>query len=368
MISITGGKDLTLFEVDEAATRIREEVDQDANIIVGATFDETLEGIIRVSVVATGIDNAEQMAARAKPAAGCAGGCSRARAGKSSCRPDGKAARRHRQDGRAGHASPQAPPRRRSRRRAAPRSSRSAPRSRRLPLPLRRPRRLRRQRPPPTATCRSARCRRSRRCSRSRRPSRSSMHESRAAGRLHPARAGEDAACARPGCRSSRSLPMHRPERNPPGARRGGPRASAEERACRCCSVSPMSASAGATRRPSRRSPPVPRVRPCRRCRRPRPSRRACRCRSVRLRNSARPSQCPSTRAARRRRDLIRTVGRRRCKPATGRRSSGYPRLPAAPDQLTFCNNRPRRSDIPALRDRDILLSEQRLSSASQDH
>ena len=58
LISITGGKDLTLFEVDEAATRIREEADQDANIIVGATFDETLEGIVRVSVVATGIDNA----------------------------------------------------------------------------------------------------------------------------------------------------------------------------------------------------------------------------------------------------------------------------------------------------------------------
>ncbi|MGL5167876.1 MAG: cell division protein FtsZ [Afipia sp.] len=56
LISITGGKDLTLFEVDEAATRIREEVDNDANIIVGATFDETLEGVIRVSVVATGID------------------------------------------------------------------------------------------------------------------------------------------------------------------------------------------------------------------------------------------------------------------------------------------------------------------------
>ena len=69
LISITGGKDLTLFEVDEAATRIREEVDQDANIIVGATFDESLEGIIRVSVVATGIDNAAQMAARNKPAA-----------------------------------------------------------------------------------------------------------------------------------------------------------------------------------------------------------------------------------------------------------------------------------------------------------
>ncbi len=58
LISITGGRDLTLYEVDEAATRIRGEVDQDANIIVGATFDESLDGIIRVSVVATGIDNA----------------------------------------------------------------------------------------------------------------------------------------------------------------------------------------------------------------------------------------------------------------------------------------------------------------------
>ncbi len=58
LISITGGRDLTLFEVDEAATRIREEVDPDANIILGATFDEELEGIIRVSVVATGIDRA----------------------------------------------------------------------------------------------------------------------------------------------------------------------------------------------------------------------------------------------------------------------------------------------------------------------
>jgi cell division protein FtsZ len=57
IVSITGGNDLTLFEVDEAATRIREEVDQDANIIVGATFDESLEGVVRVSVVATGIDN-----------------------------------------------------------------------------------------------------------------------------------------------------------------------------------------------------------------------------------------------------------------------------------------------------------------------
>jgi cell division protein FtsZ len=64
LISITGGKDLTLYEVDEAATRIREEVDKDANIIVGATFDESLEGIIRVSVVATGIDRVVKADAR----------------------------------------------------------------------------------------------------------------------------------------------------------------------------------------------------------------------------------------------------------------------------------------------------------------
>src|SRR6201995_1036068 len=71
LISITGGKDLTLFEVDEAATRIREEVDHDANIIVGATFDEALDGVIRVSVVATGIEQAllSRNAATPAPAA-----------------------------------------------------------------------------------------------------------------------------------------------------------------------------------------------------------------------------------------------------------------------------------------------------------
>jgi cell division protein FtsZ len=63
LISITGGNDLTLFEVDEAATRIREEVDPEANIILGATFDGALDGTIRVSVVASGIDLAAQMAA-----------------------------------------------------------------------------------------------------------------------------------------------------------------------------------------------------------------------------------------------------------------------------------------------------------------
>ncbi len=56
LINITGGDDLTLFELDEAANRIREEVDPEANIIVGSTLDDQLGGMMRVSVVATGID------------------------------------------------------------------------------------------------------------------------------------------------------------------------------------------------------------------------------------------------------------------------------------------------------------------------
>jgi cell division protein FtsZ len=56
LINITGGTDMTLFEVDEAANRIREEVDPDANIIFGSTFDEKLAGKMRISVVATGIE------------------------------------------------------------------------------------------------------------------------------------------------------------------------------------------------------------------------------------------------------------------------------------------------------------------------
>ncbi|MBV7409374.1 cell division protein FtsZ [Maritimibacter sp. DP1N21-5] len=62
LINITGGYDLTLFELDEAANRIREEVDQDANIIVGSTLDTDMEGMMRVSVVATGIDAVESHA------------------------------------------------------------------------------------------------------------------------------------------------------------------------------------------------------------------------------------------------------------------------------------------------------------------
>ncbi len=62
LINITGSHDMTLFELDEAANRIREEVDGDANIIVGSTLDPSMEGVMRVSVVATGIDaNEAQM-------------------------------------------------------------------------------------------------------------------------------------------------------------------------------------------------------------------------------------------------------------------------------------------------------------------
>jgi cell division protein FtsZ len=64
LINITGGMDMTLFEVDEAANRIRDEVDPDANIIFGSTFDEKLEGKLRVSVVATGIDAMAQQQPR----------------------------------------------------------------------------------------------------------------------------------------------------------------------------------------------------------------------------------------------------------------------------------------------------------------
>ena len=56
LINITGGHDLTLFELDEAANIIREKVDPEANIIVGSTLDTSMEGRLRVSVVATGID------------------------------------------------------------------------------------------------------------------------------------------------------------------------------------------------------------------------------------------------------------------------------------------------------------------------
>ncbi len=59
LINITGGEDITLFEVDEAANRVRAEVDEDAYIIIGSAFDQSMEGTMRVSVVATGLEAAE---------------------------------------------------------------------------------------------------------------------------------------------------------------------------------------------------------------------------------------------------------------------------------------------------------------------
>ncbi len=64
LINVIGGLDMTLFEVDEAINRIRDEVDPDANIIFGSTFDQTMNGAMRVSVVATGIEAASMVQPR----------------------------------------------------------------------------------------------------------------------------------------------------------------------------------------------------------------------------------------------------------------------------------------------------------------
>ncbi len=64
IINITGGKDITLYEVDEAANRIKQEIDEEANIIYGTTCDDRLEGVVRVSIVATGIDANSNLSAK----------------------------------------------------------------------------------------------------------------------------------------------------------------------------------------------------------------------------------------------------------------------------------------------------------------
>ena len=276
LISITGGKDLTLFEVDEAATRIREEVDQDANIIVGATFDETLDGIIRVSVVATGIEQAQIARNAGRP------GASRPpRAAAATTSPDNRLAEltaRLRAD-----------------------NARLAERAQKLePRPRRRRSRLA-QPPPPAAhvqQCRACGARRDRRGGRSETAA-AGADPARVLWRRHgpPDRAEADAVpgsqrgrprrdpssrrrpkpssrrrpnarrSARRGCRSSRTCRCRRrPKSGRPAAR---PRKSIRRSpGCRCCSASPMSASAAATKRPSRRSRPAPPVRRWRRCRR----------------------------------------------------------------------------------------------------
>ncbi len=78
LINITGGEDMTLFEVDLAANRIREEVDEEANIIFGSAIDETLTGKVRVSVVATGIDTPVQRTAERPKLVAVGGGAAQA--------------------------------------------------------------------------------------------------------------------------------------------------------------------------------------------------------------------------------------------------------------------------------------------------
>ena len=98
LINITGGHDLTLFELDEAANRIREEVDPDANIIVGSTLDDEMAGVMRVSVVATGIDATQSNAETPLPRRSMA----------APLKPAGRA-RAFRFDGAAGNRSPERP-------------------------------------------------------------------------------------------------------------------------------------------------------------------------------------------------------------------------------------------------------------------
>ena len=228
LISITGGKDLTLFEVDEAATRIREEVDQDANIIVGATFDESLDGIIRVSVVATGIEQALiSRNARRRGGRDQRGGFGH-HAGKSPGRSDRAAARRQcapcraRPEAGSPGAGGRAAPQRAQAASNVPRSPRSPRRS------LRKPRsRLHRCSPLPMATSRFARSRRSRHCSRIT-TSRASRPRSRDARNLHPA-SGRTSARPRAKDAEIRGSADAGAERNPAGPRRGRGGASAKD-------------------------------------------------------------------------------------------------------------------------------------------
>ena len=236
LISITGGKDLTLFEVDEAATRIREEVDQDANIIVGATFDESLDGVIRVSVVATGIEQAliSRNAARRRPRPlANAGGADR-HAGKPPRRSDRAAARRQRSGW------PNAPHKLEApaagaggRRRAAPRAAeqrrtRGARRDRRRGRPGSPAAGRRRCSRPPMATSRFARSRRSRRCSRIMTSRAPRLSEPATPGDLHPA-GGRAAAGPRAPDAEVRGPADAGAGRNPAGPRRSRGGASAED-------------------------------------------------------------------------------------------------------------------------------------------
>ena len=282
LISITGGKDLTLFEVDEAATRIREEVDQDANIIVGATFDETLDGIIRVSVVATGIEQAQIARNAAAPAVAVTNApapqrqrrriaawpisplaCAPTmRASPSAPRSSNRQPLRCRRMHRRTHRLLPPPPRRRRSVRPTTSSVLRWPRSPRLSP------RKHRCSPRPMATSRFVRSRRSRPCSRIIRTVAAPNRQSRRRRPKCSSRRPPNVRRSAPrGCRNSRTFRCRRrPKSGRPAAT---PRKNIRRRpGCRCCSAWPMSASAAETKRLSRRSLPGPPVRPWRRCRR----------------------------------------------------------------------------------------------------
>ncbi len=253
LINITGGDDMTLFEVDQAANRIREEVDEEANIIFGSAIDENSAGRIRVSVAATGIDTPARASAR--------------RRSWSSRRHRDRRGSGVRTRRRWGRPSPRPPPPRRRRPRCAA-TSRRCPRVRR---PASRP------------------CRRRRRASRwaaRRRPC--AQHLSRR--RLphpswRPSRRSRSSRCAttsrsaRSRCRRGRFRPTCRsrcgPRRRSRPARRWKPR----PRPSAACSTSSPARSAA----PCRWPPPPP----SRRCRSG-SSRRAM-CRSPIRRGAARP-------------------------------------------------------------------------------
>ena len=130
LINITGGTDMTLFEVDEAANRIREEVDPDANIIFGSTFDEKLAGRMRISVVATGIEAEAATQEQARPALGRAPPRRRRRAARHGHRLYAAGADAERGEPPASRGEPGAEPAGAEKRAEAP-PSRSCPRPRR---------------------------------------------------------------------------------------------------------------------------------------------------------------------------------------------------------------------------------------------
>ena len=349
LISITGGKDLTLYEVDEAATRIREEVDQDANIIVGATFDESLDGIIRVSVVATGIEQASSRTWPRRPVH---------RAGRDLClrrypsrRPDRAAARRQ-------------PARRRSRGRrsgapAAPSGGAGCAAAPRAPAttveraalaaiaaavgsePMPQPASAQ-----PAAygdvTVRPIAQKPS--LFADPEPAPQAVAEEPPPEAFIPPAAGPRRDRARRGCRSSTSCRCRRRTKScaPSGE------TEAEHPQKRRMSLLQRLAAVGLGRRDEESEPPI-----AARAVRSGDAADAAAAASA-SRSAASPTRCaPAIRcrnmpAARLRRDSTRTAARRLWQLRPGRRSSGYPRLLAPPGQLIVCNTLRPDNGVPA--------------------